>query len=223
MRKFLGVITARKGSKGLPGKNRKPLLGKPLIYWTVEAALGSSLDGIVCSTDDQDIKENLKEIVTVIDRPAALATDEASIVDVLLQVSENFPGYTDVVLLQPTSPFRKTSDIESALRIAKANSGSSVISVTKSRKSPYWSYRIDNEGNLNQIFDSTCDRRQALEQTYLPNGAIYIVPIESLKVERKLFTSKTLPIVMPPERSVDIDDEFDFRMAELLGKPEPEL
>lgn len=223
MRKFVGVITARKGSKGLPGKNVRPLLGKPLINWSVEAALSTKLDHIVCSTDDENIKEEMMGVVSVLDRPAVLATDEASIVDVLLNVAANFPAYTDLVLLQPTSPFRTGRDIDAALELAKANPGTSVISVSKSRKSPYWSYRITAEGLLNPIFETTSDRRQALEQTYLPNGAIYIVPRDKLLTEKKLLTSKTLPFVMPPERSIDIDDEFDFKMAELLGSPGAEL
>ena len=220
---IVAIIPARGGSKGIPRKNIKQLFGKPLIVWTIEHAKKSRYIGrITVSTEDKEISEISKKCgAEVIERPEELAKDETPTIDVIFHVlevikAENFePGL--VVLLQPTSPLRNAQDIDNAIELFLKNDCESVVSVCEVEHSLYWSFEIENR-YLKPIFGGKYlnMRRQDLPKVYTPNGAIYVSTPEILRKYKSFYCSKTIPYIMPPERSVDIDNEIDFMLAELL-------
>lgn len=219
---IVAIIPARGGSKGIPRKNIKQLFGKPLIVWTIEHAKKSRYIGrITVSTEDKEISEISKKYgAEVIERPEELAKDETPTIDVIFHVlrvqAENFePGL--VVLLQPTSPLRNAQDIDNAIELFLKNDCESVVSVCEVEHSPYWGFEIENR-YLKPIFGGKYlnMRRQDLPKVYTPNGAIYVSTPEILRKYKSFYCSKTIPYIMPPERSVDIDNEIDFMLAELL-------
>ena len=221
--KILAIIPARGGSKTIPRKNIKLLNGKPLIYYTIKESIKSKYLGrIIVSTEDKEISEISKKYgAEVIERPEELAKDETPTIDVIFHVlqvhkAENFePGL--VVLLQPTSPLRNAQDIDNAIELFLKNDCESVVSVCEVEHSLYWSFEIENR-YLKPIFGGKYlnMRRQDLPKVYTPNGAIYVSTPEILRKYKSFYCSKTIPYIMPPERSVDIDNEIDFMLAELL-------
>lgn len=221
--RVLGLIPARGGSKGLPGKNVLPLGGRPLIAWSIEAARASRyVDSVVVSSDDEAIiavAENHGCDISLI-RPPELATDEAEALDVVLHALEQVPGYDILVLLQPTSPLRTGSDIDHALEKMIGREADSCVSVVEPEKSPFWSYSVDDNECLRPLMDPAfaSRRRQDLPAAYVLNGALYIVRTAWLKRHECLIDGHTLAYRMPKERSVDIDTAFDLKIAELYLK-----
>lgn len=221
----IAVIPARGGSKGVLKKNIRLLADKPLIHYTINAALHSNyIDHVIVSTDDDEIMNvTLAEGIQVIKRPPEIAGDNAPTIDVILHVLDHFNGQNLeselVVLLQPTSPFRTSSDINAALDLFFQNDCDSVISVVEITHPPYWNM-VMNGSYLRPLFDQEYlrMRRQDLPKTYLPNGAIYIASAETLKQTHSFYTPKMKPYIMPAERSLDIDSEFDLLFAESLMK-----
>jgi CMP-N,N'-diacetyllegionaminic acid synthase len=219
-----GLITARGGSKGIPGKNIKPLAGKPLIAYTIEAALRSrKLARTLFSTDDEGIaavaRKHGAEVPFI--RPSDLAGDDSSHISVVehalhwLEKHENVrPDY--LMLLQPTCPFRTTADIDAACDLAEARKPRAVVSVTESHSHPYLAKSIAADGTLKNFMshDLKYERRQDLPRAYSLNGAIYLNRRESLLEERVFVPPGTLPYVMPRERSMDIDSLWDWQVAE---------
>lgn len=222
-KKILAIIPARGGSKRIPRKNIKLLARKPLIAYTIEAALKSNyLDKIIVSTEDEEIGKVSKRYgATIIKRPQKLATDKANTIDVafhvldVLREKKYIPEI--ILLLQPTSPLRNTNDINNAIELFLKNKPKSVISVCESRETPYWMHKIDDKyikplmglKNYNR-------RRQDLPKTYIENGAIFIISLEELYKNKKFLTDKTLPYIMPQERSIDIDNSTDLLLTEIL-------
>ncbi|MDB4173097.1 acylneuraminate cytidylyltransferase family protein, partial [bacterium] len=151
----LAVIPARGGSKGLPGKNILKLKDKPLLAWTIEAAKESKyLDHVIVSTDNDDISKAAKDYGCDVPflRPHELATDEASIYDVLVHALDQLKDSYDVlVLLQPTSPLRTFKDIDACLQILSDSNAPSCVSVCEASKSPNWMYWLDKEDHLTPI------------------------------------------------------------------------
>ena len=143
-KKVLAVVPARGGSKGVPRKNVRPFLGKPLIAWTIEEALKSSyIDRLIVTSEDEEIREiaNQSGAETPFVRPIELATDTAVGVDVLCHAVESTDeNYDYVVLLQPTSPLRNVTDIDGAIEWGLDRTLKSVVSVSESSTSPYWMY-----------------------------------------------------------------------------------
>ncbi|MBN1324549.1 MAG: acylneuraminate cytidylyltransferase family protein [Methanotrichaceae archaeon] len=220
---ILAVIPARGGSKGLPGKNIALLKGRPLIAYTIEAAFASRyVSRIVVSTDDVKIGEASRDHgAEVLMRPSHLAGDETPTVSVLMHVLDQMgaDSYLPdiVVLLQPTSPLRSACDIDEALATFLHCNSDSLVSVSEMDHSPYWSLKIEG-GLLQPIFGQACLnlRRQELPKTYLPNGAIFISRPEVIRRDGGFYSLRTAPYIMPRERSVDIDCEFDLLLVELL-------
>nr|MBA3900563.1 acylneuraminate cytidylyltransferase family protein [Bacteroidota bacterium] len=179
--KPLVVIPARGGSKGVPGKNIKPLAGKPLIYYTIEAARELFSDElIVVSTDDLQITKVVEETGLIVPflRPSDLATDTATTYDVLLHTirfsEEN--GYTPdtLILLQPTSPFRNGRHIKEALKLYH-NGLDMVVSVKETKSNPYYVlFEEDEQGFLRKSKTGNFTRRQDCPKVWEYNGAIYI-------------------------------------------------
>lgn len=220
--KIISIIPARGGSKGFIGKNIKPLNGKPLICHTIEESLKSQyLDAIFVSTDDIAIAEVSKNCgANVIERPDELATDNSPTIDAIYHAIDIIKSDCNpdiVVLLQPTSPLRNANDIDAAIELFLDTDCDSVISMCKVEHSPYWCFEINNE-ILQPLFGDKYlkMRRQKVPDVYRPNGAIYISTIKNLYKNNGFYCDKIVPYIMPPERSIDIDEKIDFKLAELL-------
>lgn len=221
--KIIAIIPARGGSKGIPQKNIRLLAGKPLIAYTVDYALKSKyIDTVVVSTEDQEIAAiSYKYGAEIIKRPAILAQDDSPTIDAVLHVLEALKIQNEeqnvVVLLQPTSPLRNSEDIDSAIDLFLKNECDSIISVCESEHPPYWAYKIDDH-YLKPIMgnDFLKKRRQELPKSYMPNGAIYISTVGVLNKYKSFNSSRRLPYLMPAIRSVDIDNELDFIVAESI-------
>lgn len=224
--KIIGIILARGGSKGVPRKNIKKLNGKPLIYYVIKAGLKSKyINRLIVSTDDSEIAEVAKRYGAEVPfiRPSYLATDEAKGIDAIihciewLKKEEKFVP-DEIIHLQPTTPFITTDDINKAYEEFFNSTASSLIGITRVDKNPYWMRRINKDGYLEAFINDhkVYSRRQELPPVYVLNGAIYIVKTDALLRNRSFETEKTLPYVMPKERSVDIDDIFDWKLAEFL-------
>jgi len=227
-KKILAIIPARGGSRRLPGKNIRKLLGKPLIVWTIEQAKKSKyIDKLIVSTDDKTIAKISKKYGAEVPflRPKELARDSTKIIDVILNLlsllkKENY--IPDIIaLLQPTSPLRTVKDIDNAIELFLKNKCESVISIYESGHSPYWSFKIEKK-YLKPVFGWKYFkmRRQDLPKSYTPNGAIYITTTKILHKYKSFYTNKILSYIMPKERSIDIDNEIDFKLTELILKNE---
>lgn len=215
---ILTIIPARKGSKGLPSKNSKIIAGKPLISWTIEAALASKyLNEICISTDCEKIVSIAKDYGIIVKslRPEVLAKDDTSSNEVVLYEMNNNAKADIVCMLQPTSPLRTTKDIDLAIEKFLKNESKTLVSVVESKHSPYWSFNIDNN-NLKSLFplEKINKRRQDLPVTYLLNGAIYIAQRDFFLKEKSFLNKTTTPYVMSQKNSIDIDDIEDFKLAE---------
>jgi len=217
-RKVLALIPARGGSKGIPGKNIVDLAGKPLIAWTIEAAKACpSIDAVVLSTDDPAIADVAARYGCEVPflRPPELATDESSSLDVVFHALEQLPEFEVVLLLQPTSPLRTSSDIEICLNMLKE--APSVVSVRPSEDHPYLTFGINDGGTLTPFAKPTIGqslRRQDLPGAWCLNGALYAADAGWLKSQRSFISSDTLAYQMPLERSLDIDTPAELRLAD---------
>lgn len=227
-KKIVCIVPARGGSKGVHRKNLRNLGGKPLIQWTIDEAEKSKyIDRIIISTEDKEIEEVCKFLgVEVIKRPMELAGDDSPTIDSILYTlnlvenEENyFPDYA--ILLQCTSPFRRVTDIDTAIEtlLTKDKKYKSLISVTKEEHPPWWLKRISADETLKDFLDydkKQYSRRQSFPPLYRLNGAIYICSIDELKKCRSFETDKTLAYVMDNNSSVDIDTEDDLELAEFI-------
>lgn len=211
----LAIIPARGGSKGVPRKNVRVVGGAPLIGWTIKAALASEhIDHIVVSSDDEeicDIAERYKA-GSALKRPAALATDEATSLDVVLQVLENFSDFDIGVLLQPTSPLRQATHIDASLTLMVERQASSCVSVTEVTENPHWMFRMEAGGYLKPLIANklAATRRQDLPRFFMPNGAIYAFNPGWLKQGGRFVGEGTIAFVMSEAESLDIDTEADI-------------
>lgn len=217
---ILAIVPARGGSKGLPRKNVLDLAGRPLIAWTLDAAANSRyIDRCVVSTDDADIARVARahggDVPFI--RPAALAGDSADTFGALAHAIKRLPGYDLLVILQPTSPLRIADDIDGAIDTMMRHHAPACVSVMEPSKSPFWSYRIDERNQLSPLIDETYSRmrRQDLPTSVVLNGAVYVAQIDWLLKHKSCLGKRTVPYVMPAERSVDIDSAFDMELAEL--------
>ena len=209
--KYLAVIPARGGSKGVPGKNIKDLNGKPLIAYTIEAAKASKyIDKIVVSTDCDEIASVSHEYcVNIIKRPIDIATDTSKVIDTVLHVLLHINA-ENVILLQPTSPLRKTIHIDEAIELYEETKAS-ILSVHET-KSPLFIRDKKNKPIIRQRSDI---RRQDLEPYYMVNGAIYINKAVNIDKSTSLNDNDTA-YIMDKLFSMDIDEALDFSIASLL-------
>lgn len=220
---MIAIIPARGGSKGLPGKNIRPLQGKPLIAYTIECALNSKyIDHVVVSTDSQEIADISLQYGAEVPflRPDYLATDTAMAVDNYLYFIDKLSDLyhspvNDIVVLQPTSPLRLPEDIDAAIEMYTGKHADSVISYTPEAHPVTWHKYLDEEGRFIPIWDETIDNRQVLRTSYYPNGAIYVFSAKLLK-ERRYTSENSYAYIMPRNRSVDIDYLEDFQYVEFL-------
>lgn len=220
---ILVIIPARGGSKGVPGKNIKPLGGKPLIYYTIEAAREVFPDDqILVTTDSEEIKECVEKTGLKVPflRPPELATDTARTYEVLLHAihyAESTRYKPDVViLLQPTSPFRTGRQIQEALSLFD-DKCEMVVSVKETKANPYYTLREENsDGWLEKSKKGNFTRRQDCPKVYEVNGAIYVIRVEALKKQPLHQFQKVRKCVMDEMSSHDIDTDVDWLVAEAL-------
>jgi CMP-N,N'-diacetyllegionaminic acid synthase len=222
------VITARGGSKSIPRKNLAQLGGKPLIAWTLEAALSSpSVSRVIVSTDDEEIGKVSMQWGAEVPflRPRELAGDDSPHVPVVIHAVEWIRSHDHaspeyVLLLQPTLPFRTSLDIEQAMDLITEKNAESVVSVTEAPCHPYLVKSLTEDGRLKDFVETPAGylRRQALPPAYAINGAIYLVRSDVLLAGKTFYAERTYAYVMPPERSLDIDTPWDLHLADLLMK-----
>jgi N-acylneuraminate cytidylyltransferase/CMP-N,N'-diacetyllegionaminic acid synthase len=223
----LYIIPARGGSKGLPGKNSKDLAGKPMIAYSILAALNSHYKGrVVVSTDDMKIAEVSKQYGAEVPfmRPAELSTDSASTLDAIVHAIEYYKKenifFDLVVLLQPTSPLRTSADIDNSIDLFKQKKASAIVSVCENEHHPLWSNTLPEDGSMKDFMREEVKgkNRQQLPKNYRLNGAVYVSTTEDLIKQKGFIHEGTYAYIMPVNRSIDIDHEMDFKLAELLMK-----
>lgn len=223
--KVLGVIPARSGSKGVPRKNIRIVAGKPLIAWTIEQARRSKmLDKFIVSTDDKKIAAVAEKFGTEVSflRPAKLAADSAKSVEVIIHAlnwfKENGEFFDIVVLLQPTTPLRKPTDIDNAITmLLKNKKAKAIVSLCESERSPLWANTLPANGCMKNFLKQQSNKpRQELPVFYRINGVVFVAYSDYLRQKRSFYTRNTFAYIMPAERSVDIDSELDFQIAEAL-------
>ena len=220
-KRVLGIIPARGGSKGVPGKNIQRVGGRPLIAWTIAAGKQSAyLDELIVTTDDDAIMAVAQtEGATVpFRRSADLATDTANSVDVALDAADRMPGFDILVLLQPTSPLRTSADIDTALELMINAGATGCASVCEAGDHPWLVFSRDDQNRLQAFCPPPKDmslRRQDLPAAYVLNGAVYAVETDRLAETRKFFIpGETVSHVMPVEKSYDIDTWDDLRRVD---------
>ncbi len=221
--KFLAIIPARGGSKRLPRKNVLDLCGKPLIAYSIEAALNSKyIDKVVVSSDDEEILQISKKFgAETIKRPDYLASDTSTTFDAIKHTIDSLEKYEYIVLLQPTSPLRNSKHINESIEFFESKKADAVISVCEMEHSPLWSNTLDDTLSMNDFLkDEVLNKRsQDLEKYYRLNGAIYICKTELLLKEKSFFLKENIfAYIMDRRSSVDIDEEIDFKMAEFFLK-----
>lgn len=222
----LVIIPARGSSKGIPGKNIKPLNGKPLIEYTIDVARGIVADSNICvSTDSQEIISIVEDYGLKVPfvRPAELATDTAGTYEVLLHALNFYENqghkFDNIILLQNTSPFRTINHVKEALELYNPEIDM-VVSVCEVSSNPYYNCFEENEyGYLNICKgDGKYTRRQDVPKCWEYNGAIYIINPESLKKMPLNKFSKKVKYVMDRKYSIDLDTMLDWKIAEAIIK-----
>ena len=222
---MLAIIPARGGSKGLPGKNIKLLNGKPLIAYTIEAAMAAKkISRIIVSTDSRQIAKVAMDYgaESPFLRPKHLATDTALSIDIYDYTLSEIEKQEAVkiekfMVLQPTSPLRTAEDIDNAIELFNTKSADSVISYCQAHHPIKWHRYVTNEGKLKNIFEETLNNRQEERPSYFPNGAIYIIRRDLIK-KRSYISDNSYAYIMDKKKSIDIDTIEDFEYAEFLLK-----
>jgi len=223
-KRVIAVIPARGGSKSVPGKNIRPLRGKPLLAWSVEVARQvTEIDRIIVSTDDAEIaavgRANGAEVYI---RPVHLATDEALVIDALKDLLGKLQSEGETaewfILLEPTCPLRTAEDVRECLRLAAAGGYDSVATFKDAELNPHRAWRLVD--GVPEVFVPGAIPwlpRQKLPKAYQLNGAVYLFRASLLAAEaRSLLVGKLGAVLMPRERSQDIDDRLDFMIVEAL-------
>jgi CMP-N,N'-diacetyllegionaminic acid synthase len=222
----IAIVPARGGSKGVPGKNVRIVAGKPLIAWTLETALQANLfQRVIVSTDSPEVaavaRVHRGEVPFM--RPPELALDDTPGIDPVLHTVRWLEEHERcspefVMLLQPTSPLRTSEDMCRAMELAAEKRAHAVVSVTLADAHPYWMKRVDDEGRLADFMELQpfATRRQDLPLVYALNGAIYLIRRQVLLEQETLFPRDTRALIMPSERSLDVDTAWDLYLADLI-------
>ncbi len=227
MKSRICTICARRGSKGVKNKNIRPLLGKPLLAYTLEQAQSCQLfDVVAVSSDSSEILQLAREFGAdlLIDRPLELASDTAAKLPAIrhcVEVSEFTVGkhFETIVDLDVTSPLRLIEDISQAVSLLESKNVSNVITGCPSRRSPYFNLvevGEDQVARLSKPLPRPITRRQDAPACFDMNASIYVWQREVLFGCETVFNADTQILVMPDERSIDIDSELDFEIVELL-------
>ena len=231
--KILGIIPARSGSKGIKNKNIKLLNKKPLIYWTINTALKSKLTKVIVSTDSKRIKKISEKFGANVPflRPKKISRDYSKSIDFVKHAIKFFKKknikYDEVMILQPTCPFRKIIDINRSINILKKNNKiTSVISLQKVEsfhpsRMKFLKRNIIKDPKFIKGEETTS--RQKLKKIFLRSGLIYLTRIDTILKKNSLEGSKSFGIITPISRSLNIDNLNDFRLAELIIKKKYKL
>jgi N-acylneuraminate cytidylyltransferase len=226
--RILALITARGGSKRLPGKNIRVLGGKPLIVWSIDVAKGiPEICDILVSTDDSAIAAVCTEAGALVPwlRPTYLATDTASSVDVALHALDWYETEKSAVdgllLLQPTSPFRTKETVRKGVELYSKNGQQPVVGVSPTHAHPMWTLKMEGEYLVPFMHEHGFGTRsQDLPLAYVVNGGFYLISPAVLRVDRSFVGIKTIPLLIEsPQEALDIDTEWDFKMAESILEP----
>ena len=226
---MLAIIPARGGSKGLPGKNIKLLNGKPLIAYTIEAAINSKyIDRVIVSTDSEDIAEVARQYGAEVPfmRPEELASDTAAAIDVYLHATEFVMNETGekiekFMVLLPTAPMRTEEHINRAVDFFYENMALTLISIKEAETPITWYMNKDESNHISNAgfgVGNAVTNRQVNNKYYIPNGAIYILDYDLLKTKRTYYCDNTIGFEMSAEDSIDIDTLIEFKFAEMLIK-----
>ena len=220
----IAIIPARSGSKGVKDKNIKEICGLPLIAYTIDNALKSKcFNKVFVSTDSPkyaEIAEKYGADASFL-RSEYTSGDTAGTWDVVKEVMKTFEErnehYDNIMLLQPTSPLRTEIDIQASFSLMEEKGANSVISVTEMEYSPLWCNTLKDDLSMEHFQDPRWINvpRQKIPQYYRLNGAVYLLKREELE-KKVMFRKKSYAYVMPGERSIDIDTELDFKIAEFL-------
>lgn len=222
--KKIAIITARSGSKGLKDKNIKALKGKPLLAYTIEAALQSGIFDVVhVSTDSEAYAKIAKEHGADVPflRSELNSSDTAGSWDVVKEVLKKYEelgqSFEIAALLQPTSPLRDAKCIQEAYELLEEKEGNAVVSVVEEDHSPLLCNTLPESLSMNGFIRKEANKpRQQLDTYYRLNGALYLVKTSLFKKEFELYKEGCYAYIMPKEKSVDIDTEWDFKLAEIL-------
>lgn len=227
---LLVVIPARGGSKGIPGKNIKPLGDVPLLGWTADAicrSRGADRTTVILSTDDEEIARVGRDFFLDVPflRPSDLSTDEAGSVDVAIHALDWLEqnrglNFKAVMLLQPTSPFRSPEQIEEAIALMQRSDATAIVGVERLYRSMSMLYQCDDVGVLLPLTSGqdTRTRRQDIEPIYTPNGAMYLVCTAALRRERTFVPAGSRVQIMDRISGIDIDDQADWDIAEAIAR-----
>jgi len=222
--KYLVIIPARGGSKGIPRKNIKLLNGKPLIHYTIEAAQSIFDSTRICvSTEDFEINSIAKQtgLTYTYIRPEKLATDTSSSHEVILDVIEYYQNqglkFETIILLQPTSPFRTSKHILETIKLYESTECEMVVSVKETKCNPYFNLFEENElGDLELSKKGNFTSRQSAPKTYEYNGAIYIFSKDTIQSKQFSEFERIKKYEMSTIDSVDLDEPLDWKLAELI-------
>lgn len=225
-KRFLAIIPARAGSKGVKDKNIIDLCGKPLIAYSIEAALKSKyIDRVVVSTDGEYIAKVAKEYGADVPflRPDYLSSDTSRTIDCVMHCIEEVQNMGDkydyMILLQPTQPLRESYHIDESIELMLEKDEEGLVSICKVKEHPILMRTLNEDGGMNNLLSiSSTQRRQDFKDYYRVNGVIYINKInENLNLNTSLNDNK-LPYVMEEKYSVDIDEFLDVKIAKLMIK-----
>jgi CMP-N,N'-diacetyllegionaminic acid synthase len=223
--KNIAIIPARSGSKGLLNKNIKLLHGKPLLAYSIDAALTSELfDEVYVSTDSTEYAKIAMEYGASVPflRNEATATDKASSWDVVREALNRYQElgktFDMVTLLQPTTPLRKAEDIKNAYQLYQEKKANAIVSVCEMDHSPLWSNTLPENLSLENFIRKEVSSlpRQELNTYYRINGGIYMVKVDYFLQVQSIYQSECFAYIMDKKCSVDIDDAFDFAVAEAI-------
>ena len=226
-KKILAIIPARGGSKRIPRKNIKLLNGKPLISYAISATKKSKyIDRIIVSTDDKKIARVAKKCGAEVPfmRPAELASDTASALPVIQHAVQYFEDEKKfkpdlIVIIQPTSPLVIAEDIDGTIEKIVTTGTNSCFSASKISQRPEWMYLLNNKKPMLFLNKSSLKARsQDLPELGIINGAVYVMTHNTIMKRNKIIDENTSIYLMPRERTVDIDELFDFQLAEFLMK-----
>jgi CMP-N-acetylneuraminic acid synthetase len=224
---IVAIIPARKSSKGLKNKNIYPLLGKPLINWTIDSVLNSKyINDIYVTSDSEKIEKYVLQYdINFLKRPSKLAKDDSNIVDVIIHALEQIlkkKNFDFLILLQPTSPLRNTLHIDNAISSLINTNATSLISVVKQDNKLLKSFFLENTSIFLKALNNSnfqFSNRQSLPNMYMPNGAIYIVNVQDFLNNKSFFTNKCIPFLMSKKHSIDIDNYSDIlKIENILNK-----
>lgn len=217
---YVALIPLRGGSKGIPGKNIRPLAGKPLCRWSIEAAARApQIDAVYVATDSEEIREAVRGFglpkVIVIDRSAETATDSASTESVMLEFASRYPDFKKLVLMQATSPLTRTEDVEGAISLFESSGADSLLTVVPQTRF-LWNVAEDGTATATNYDPLKRPLRQWFSPHHVENGAIYVCEADGLREHKNRLFGKIAAYLMPEETYIELDEPADWLLIEGL-------